>query len=106
MLLKEYLRSDGSSPFLEWLNSLDSSLKYRVQARILKLRDDGHFGVVKCLSQELFEIKFRNIGGGIRLYYGRDGDEVVILLCGENKSTQENDIANAKRYWMYYKNRN
>ena len=41
-------------------------------------------------------------GKGYRLYYAWDGDTVVILLCGGDKSTQERDIETAKRYWRQY----
>lgn len=47
MRVREYLRENGSSPYAEWLKGLDGSLKYRVQARIMKLKDDGHFGFSK-----------------------------------------------------------
>lgn len=105
MRLKEYLRKDGSSPYAEWLRTLDSSLKYRVQARMLKLRESGHFGISKRLSKGIFELKFKKLGGGIRIYYGLDGEDLVILLCAGNKEHQARDIERAQRYWEDYKAR-
>lgn len=105
MRVKEYLRENGSSPYTQWLKGLDGSLKYRVQARILKLKDDEHFGFSKRLAENLYELKFKKLGGGIRIYYGMDGDDLVILLCGGNKGSQERDIEQAIEYWNDYKNR-
>lgn len=105
MRVREYLKEDGSSPFNEWLNKLDGAIKYRVQARIYKLRDDGHFGVTRKLSDSLFELKFKNLGGGIRVYYGREGANLILLLCGGNKGSQEKDIRMAHQYWNNYLSR-
>lgn len=89
MRVKEYLRKNGSSPYAQWLKGLDGSLKYRVQARILKLKDDEHFGFSKRLAENLYELKFQKLGGGIRIYYGMDGDDLVILLVAEIKAVKK-----------------
>tara|TARA_R110000868_G_scaffold334233_2_gene594924 strand:+ start:4105 stop:4440 length:336 start_codon:yes stop_codon:yes gene_type:complete len=102
LIVKEYIRSDGYSPFSKWLSKQDGTLKYRIQARIFKLKEDGHFGFTKRLSDCLFELKFRTLGGGVRIYYGLDGKHLVILLCGGDKSTQQRDILQAKRNWADY----
>jgi putative addiction module killer protein len=104
MKIKEYLRRDGTSPFASWLKSLDGSLKYRVQARIMKLKSDEHFGFTKRLGVNLYELKFRTLGG-IRIYYGIDGKNLVILLCGGDKNKQSKDIEKAQIYWADYHNR-
>jgi len=46
-----------------------------------------------------------DFGPGYRVYFGRDGEVVVILLCGGDKSTQDRDIRRAKEYWSDYGNR-
>jgi len=99
---KGYVKENGSCPFRDWLDELDSSIKYRVQARILKLRDDGYFGMAKGLGGGLYELKFKTLGGGIRIYYGMDGKTVVILLMGGNKNSQNSDINRARRFWHDY----
>ena len=43
-------------------------------------------------------------GKGYRVYYARDGERVVLLLCGGDKSTQAKDIRRARRYWRDYRN--
>lgn len=102
MKVKEYVKDNGRSPFSDWLNQLDGPIKYRVQARIFRLREEGHFGVSKRLSNNLFELKFRNLGGGIRIYYGIIDDSIILLLCGGNKGSQEKDIKMAYKYWNDY----
>jgi putative addiction module killer protein len=43
-----------------------------------------------------------NFGSGYRIYFGQDGDVLVILLCGGDKSTQQKDIEKARVYWADY----
>jgi len=44
-----------------------------------------------------------NFGPGYRVYFGEDGGNVFVLLCGGGKSTQDNDIDRAKIYWQEYR---
>lgn len=44
-----------------------------------------------------------NYGPGYRVYFGQDGDTIVVLLCGGDKSTQASDIKKAQAYWADYK---
>lgn len=44
-----------------------------------------------------------HFGPGFRVYFGREGDAVVILLCGGDKSTQARDIERAQDYWCDYR---
>lgn len=106
VVVLEYVKENGVSPFSEWISGLDGSIRYRVQARIFKLKDSGHFGFNRRIAQELFELKFKNLGGGIRIYYGiEEGNRHIILLFGGNKSKQSKDIVLAKTYWQDFKSR-
>ena len=51
-----------------------------------------------------FELRVET-GPGYRVYFGRDGKTLVVLLCGGSKATQRKDIADAKRYWRDYRSR-
>jgi putative addiction module killer protein len=106
MIVSEYLRSDGSCPFTEWFEKLDGSIKSRVEKRLLQITVNSHWGVSKMIGRNLHELKFKSLGGGVRIYFGYVGDEIIILLGGGNKSTQEKDIDLVKRYWFDYLSRN
>jgi putative addiction module killer protein len=64
----------------------------------------GNFGECKALGDGVTELKF-HLGPGYRVYIGQDGNELVVLLCGGDKSTQRKDIETAKDYWHDYVNR-
>lgn len=61
----------------------------------------GNFGLCRNLSPSLWELKI-DFGPGVRIYFGEDGEKVVVLLVGGNKSTQTKDIMNANHYWNDY----
>jgi putative addiction module killer protein len=44
-------------------------------------------------------------GPGYRVYYGQDGEALILLLCGGDKRTQAKDIEKAHGYWKDYKAR-
>lgn len=72
----------------------------------MKLKDNSHFGLMKHLGAHLYELKFKTLGGGIRVYYGIDCGAVVILLGGGNKASQKSDINNARKLWLDYRGAN
>ncbi len=91
----------GKCPFDEWFEGLkDKKFKQVVDARLARIRN-GNFGDHKNLGNGIFELRI-NIGGGLRVYYGIDGKELVILLAGGIKRSQNRDINNAKNYWKEY----
>ena len=102
--LRIYSTVGGRKPFQEWIDSLKD---YRAQARILVRLDRirmGNFGDVKPVAEGICELRI-DAGPGYRVYFGQDGDSLVILLWGGSKATQQADIANAKRYWKDYRSR-
>jgi putative addiction module killer protein len=58
----------------------------------------GNFGNCEAIGEGLSELKI-NYGPGYRVYFGRTGDVIIILLCGGDKSTQSKDIKKAHEYW-------
>jgi len=96
-----YETTPGKFPFTLFLDSI-RSLKDR--ARILTRLDrveSGNFGDYKSLGDGLFELRFF-FGSGYRVYFGMNGNQCVILLCGGDKSSQEKDILMARRYWKSF----
>ena len=63
----------------------------------------GHFGDAKRVG-EVFELRI-HVGPGYRVYYGREGEAVVILLCGGDKQSQTRDIERAAAYWRDHRSR-
>ena len=92
----------GRCPFEDWLDGLrDSALIRAVDARLTRVRD-GNFGDHKSVGDGVFELRIPK-GPGLRVYYGLDGAELVILLGGGDKSTQKQDIREAQGLWSKYK---
>jgi len=81
--------------FAEWRAGLrDTVARKRIGARIDRLAF-GNFGDAKAVGDKLFELRL-DFGPGYRIYFVRDGDTVVILLCGGDKSSQQRDIDKAR----------
>lgn len=103
--IKYLVLENSKCPFEEWLCGIkDISLLNIIDARLIRLRD-GNFGDFKSVGQGVFELKIMK-GGGIRIYYGLEDDEIVILICGGNKNSQFRDIKNARKLWKKYKDEN
>jgi putative addiction module killer protein len=101
--LLEYIDPDGQSPFRAWFDELDSQAAARVTTSLIRL-EQGNWSNAKGIGGGLIEYRI-DFGPGYRIYFGRDGDELVILLAGGTKQRQPRDIAVAKLRWADYKRR-
>lgn len=99
--LKKYLTENGRCPFDEWLDSLNDKKTQAIVATRLNRVIQGNFGLCRNLGDGISELKI-DFGPGFRVYFGEDGDTIVVLLCGGDKSTQAKDIKKAKEYWTDY----
>ena len=98
-----YRTEKGKEPYVDWLDSLrDPATQRRIIRRVLRVQD-GNYGDYKPLKDGVFELRL-DFGSGYRVYFGEDGNKIVILLCGGDKSSQKRDIKTAKQYWKEYKN--
>ena len=78
-----------------WFNKLkDLRARSKINSRLYQIKN-GNFGDFKSVSDGIFEIRI-HYGPGYRIYYTREGEEVIILLVGGDKSTQQKDIEKAK----------
>ncbi len=98
--IREYTEN-GRSPFAEWFDDLDAVTAARVDRYVRRL-EAGNFGAAKPLQDGVFELRL-DFGPGYRVYYGREGQAIVILLGGGSKRRQDADIAAAVERWKRYK---
>lgn len=99
--LEIYTSVNGEQPFIEWLESIDSKIRYRIKERLDRVAL-GNFGDVKSLRDGVFELRLW-FGSGYRIYFGQENDTVVLLLCGGDKRSQKKDLKKAIDYWECYR---
>ena len=96
--MKEIIRSDE---FNNWLHKLrDSRARFRIYKRIERLAE-GNPGDVKPAGEGISEMRI-DYGPGYRVYFKDTGREIIILLCGGDKTTQQGDIEDAKKIARRY----
>lgn len=101
--LHEYLDAQGRSAYARWFDSLNAAAAAKVAAALYQLAA-GNFSNVKGVGSGVFERKI-DFGPGYRVYFGKDGDRLVILLGGSSKQRQQEAIAAAKARWSEYRRR-
>jgi putative addiction module killer protein len=103
--LRRYQLEDERVPITEWLSRLrDGRARAQIEVRLRRV-SNGNFGDTKPDGEGVSELRI-DIGGGYRVYYGKHGQALVILLCGGEKGLQQSDITLAKTYWTDWKRRN
>ena len=101
---REYLQADGSSPFRERFSDIaDARARARIDTTIRKL-EQGLKPDVRSVGGGVHEARI-DYGPGYRSYFGNDGADVVILLLCGDKRTQDQDINEARKYWVDYRAR-
>lgn len=95
-----YQTSSGRCPFKDWFNSLDEQVQQIVDARLTRVRR-GLLGHAENLGGGVWELKL-DVGPGFRIYYGRAGKSIVILLQAGHKKSQSSDIDSARECWSDY----
>ena len=103
MSVLEYLDPAESSPFTGWFQTLDAAAAAKVTTATRRL-ELGNFSNVKGVGAGVFEYRI-DFRPGYRVYFGKDGKAVVILLGGGTKKRQDRDIATAHERWADYKKR-
>ncbi len=99
----EYLDPKGRSQFAEWFETLNAHAAAKVAMALTRLAE-GNYSNVKAVGRGVSEYKI-NFGPGYRIYFGKDGDRVIILLGGGTKQSQQDDVRIAIRRWEDYKAR-
>ena len=101
--LRYYLGSDGRSPFEDWFSGLDAAAAAKVAVALARM-EQGNLSNAKGVREGVLEYRI-DWGPGYRVYFGRDGDVLVILLTGGTKKRQDGDIETARALWADYKRR-
>ena len=101
--VREYIDPEGCSPYAAWFDRLNAQAAAKVTTGLTRLAA-GNFSNVKGVGSGLFECKI-DFGPGYRVYFGKDGDRLVILLGGGTKKRQQQDISAALVLWREYKRR-
>jgi putative addiction module killer protein len=101
--LIEYLDAQGRSAHAKWFDSLSGAAAAKVATALYQLAA-GNFSNVRGVGSGVFERKI-DFGPGYRIYFGKDGDTLVILLGGSSKQRQQDAIAAAKVRWSEYRRR-
>jgi putative addiction module killer protein len=99
--IEEYLDRRGHSPFAAWSDNLNKKAAAKVAAALAY--SNGNF-----LTQRALGLAFTSTGlilPGYRIYFGKDGERLMILLGGGSKKREQTDISTALARWQDYKQR-
>jgi putative addiction module killer protein len=99
--IRYYVAGDNHQPFAKWFADLEPVARAKVTRAIVRL-EQGNLSNVKSVGEGVLEYRI-DFGPGYRVYFGRDGDVLVILLTGGTKKRQQRDIDAAHDYWRDYK---
>ena len=101
--IREYVDSRGRSPFGRCFDGLDAGTAARVRTSLARM-ESGNLSNVRGVGSGVLECRI-NVGPGYRVYFGRDGDRLIILIGGGTKARQQRDIEGARELWQEYKRR-
>jgi len=101
--IRQYIDRSGRNPFDRWFQRLDDSTQARIVVSLDRL-ERGNTSATKSVGGGVLELRL-DFGPGFRIYFGRDGERLVILLGGGTKRGQRADIGRASALWAEYKRR-
>ncbi len=101
--VQEFVDGNGISPFEKWFNGLNAQAAAKVTANLVRM-ESGNFSNSKSVSGGVYECRI-DFGPGYRVYFGKDGKKIIILLGGGTKKKQNVDIQKAHELWKEYKKR-
>lgn len=100
--LEELIDNKGVNHFRKFLNGIKSAMdKARIYARLHRVVQ-GNLGQYKDLKDGVFELKFTGKGAGYRVYFGKKEKQIILLIAGGTKKSQQADINLAKILWKEY----
>ncbi|MCH9049473.1 MAG: type II toxin-antitoxin system RelE/ParE family toxin [Proteobacteria bacterium] len=103
MEIREYIDTLGRSPFARWFDGLNAHAAAKVATALARM-EQGNLSNAKSIGAGVSEYRI-DFGPGYRVYFGKDGDTLIILLGGGTKKRQQRDIEAARDLWREYKRR-
>ncbi len=94
-ILRSYVARNGKSYYDEWLSTLGGNIRLNVLKNVKKLTVG--LGDQKNLENKLWELRV-DFAQGYRIYFYRDGLEIILLLAGSDKRDQERTIKLARNF--------
>jgi putative addiction module killer protein len=101
--IRGYIEQNGNKRFAQWLEGLDAAAAAKVTIALARM-EQGNLSKVKGVGSGVPQSGI-DFGPGYRIYFGKDGDRLVILIGGGTKKRQQQDIAAAQECWAAYKRR-
>jgi len=101
--VREYLDRGGRSPYAAWFDRLNREAAAKVAAALAHIQQ-GNFSNAKGVGAGVYEYRI-DFGPGYRIYFGKAGERLVILVGGGMKKRQQEDIKTALARWQDYKAR-
>jgi putative addiction module killer protein len=101
--IREYLDTQGRSPYARWFNRLNARAAAKVATALVRM-EQGNLSNAKSVGGGVSEYRI-DFGPGYRVYFAKDGDALIILLGGGTKKRQQKDIEAAQDLWREYKQR-
>jgi len=98
-----YIEENGKRRFAMWFDGLNPIAAAKVTIALTRI-ERGNHSSVKGVGAGVLEYKI-DFGPGYRIYFGKDGERLIILIGGGTKKRQANDIASAQECWADYKRR-
>jgi len=98
--IRVYETDGGKTPFTDWMESLEGQKIHGVILNRIDRVESGNLGDCHAVGEGVLEFRL-DVGPGYRVFFGQDGD-LIILLTGGTKKTQSRDIKTAKKFWRNY----
>ena len=99
-----YTTKDGKIPLQKWFKSLKDKVTVARIVKRFERVEQGNYGDYASVGSGVFELRYF-FGAGYRVYFAEDVNDVVVLLCGGDKDSQDEDIKIAKVFWQDYLSR-
>lgn len=99
--IREYIDRESGSPFAKWFDRLNAPAAAKVVTALVRM-EQGNLSNTKGVGGGVIEC-WIDFGPGYRVYFGKDGDVLIILLGGGTKKRQQTDIQNARTFWREYR---